>query len=60
MQIYVYIVYIYLILLVCWKFRDFPGEAPHLEDKKIMFGNNQLLQVDFMRPSSTTCFPSQG
>jgi len=30
------------------------GEAPHLEDKKIMFGNGQLLQVDFIRPSSTT------
>ena len=30
------------------------GEAPHLEDKKIMFGKNQLLQVDFIQPSSTT------
>ena len=33
------------------------GEAPHLEDKKIMFGNNQLLQVDFTtdpRPPAIT------
>ena len=30
------------------------GEAPHLEDKKIMFGNDLVLQVDFTRPLSTS------
>ena len=60
--------FMYTSILYCWcvgnsvisHLAQPGGEAPHLEDKKIMFGNNQLLQVDFIRPSSTTCFPSQG
>ena len=60
--------FMYTSILYCWcvgnsvisQVAQPGGEAPHLEDKKIMFGNNQLLQVDFIRPSSTTCFPSQG
>ena len=54
--------FMYTSILYCWCVGNFVisqvaqpgGEAPHLEDKKIMFGNNQLLQVDFIRPSSTT------
>ena len=60
--------FMYTSILYCWcvgnsvisQVAQPGGEAPHLEDKKIKFGNNQLLQVDFIRPSSTTCFPSQG
>ena len=60
--------FLYTSILYCWcvgnsvisQVAQPGGEAPHLEDKKIMFGNNQLVQVDFMRPSSTTCLPSQG
>jgi len=54
--------FIYTSILYCWcvgnsvisRVAQPGGEAPHLEDKKIMFGNDDLLQVDFIRPSSTT------
>ena len=50
--------FLYTSILYCWcvgnsvisQVAQPGGEAPHLEDKKIMFGNNQLLQVDFIRP----------